>query len=226
MMLMSSWTILVPIPLKSSKDLWLVELFSGAPVVFELTCWKVCSVQVFCQGNSSRIPLVVKSYIILLMEEILQTIWGWSFIPSFTRFYTSQVVQDFFHQQYSIISYTHTCIHEPPKLTILKCFKVSVKQIPVDLGMPKMKGCNHCYLPRKKKHTTQCYLVPRQELWPIRRASLHPKVPQECSCALEVLPRSALQYQPLQVLQQKKDVEEISREMVKYYIMIQQELHI
>ena len=85
---------------------------------------------------------------------------------------------------------------------------------------------NHCYFfPEKKtKNTTQCYLVPRQELWPIRRASLHPKAPQECSYALEVLPRSASQYQPLQVLQQKKDVEEISREMVKYYIMIQQEL--
>lgn len=67
-----------------------------------------------------------------------------------------------------------------------------------------MKGCNHCYLPQKE-NTTQCYLVPRQELWPIRRASLHPKAPQECSCALEVLPRSASQYQPLQVLQQKKD---------------------
>ena len=35
--------------------------------------------------------------------------------------------------------------------------------------------------------------------WPTPKASLHPKVPQECSCALEVLPRSASQYQPLQV---------------------------
>ena len=28
------------------------------------------------------------------------TSWGWQFIPLFTGFYTSQVVRDFFHQQY------------------------------------------------------------------------------------------------------------------------------
>ncbi len=39
-------------------------------------------------------------YDILLMAEIRLTSWGWYFIPLFTRFYTSQVVQDFSHQQY------------------------------------------------------------------------------------------------------------------------------
>ena len=36
---------------------------------------------------------------ILLMEEILLTGWAWWFIPLSLRFYTSQVVQDFFHAQ-------------------------------------------------------------------------------------------------------------------------------
>ena len=31
------------------------------------------------------------------------TSWGWQFLPLYTRFYTSQVVQDFFHQQYDYI---------------------------------------------------------------------------------------------------------------------------
>ena len=33
--------------------------------------------------------------VMLLMEEIRLNSWGWSFIPLFTGFYTSQVVQDF-----------------------------------------------------------------------------------------------------------------------------------
>ena len=35
----------------------------------------------------------------LLMKEIRLARWGWWFLPLFTGFYTSQVVQDFFHQQ-------------------------------------------------------------------------------------------------------------------------------
>ena len=34
------------------------------------------------------------------MAEIWLTSWGWKFIPLFPGFYTSQVVQDFFHRQY------------------------------------------------------------------------------------------------------------------------------
>ena len=41
---------------------------------------------------------VTNSWIILLMAEILHQLIG-MFIPLFTGFYTSQVVQDFFHQQ-------------------------------------------------------------------------------------------------------------------------------
>ncbi len=33
-------------------------------------------------------------------SEILLTSWGWKLVPLFTGFCTSQVVQDFFHQQY------------------------------------------------------------------------------------------------------------------------------
>ena len=40
-------------------------------------------------------------YPMLLMEEIRLTSWGWWFIL-FTGFYISQVVQDFFHQQYRL----------------------------------------------------------------------------------------------------------------------------
>ena len=41
--------------------------------------------------------------VILLMEEILHQL-ACSLSHYFTRFYTSQVVQDFFHQQYHMIS--------------------------------------------------------------------------------------------------------------------------
>ena len=64
------------------------------------------------------------------------------YIPGGARFLPSTVFNHFLH--------THTCIHEPPKLTILKCFKVSVKQIPVDLGMPKWRDAITVISPRKK----------------------------------------------------------------------------
>ena len=49
---------------------------------------------------------------ILLMEEILhQLIYIYIVhIPSFTGFYTSQVVQDFFHQQYLGVSKYPRCL--------------------------------------------------------------------------------------------------------------------
>ena len=45
------------------------------------------------------------------MEEIRKTSWGWYFIPLFTGFYTSQVVQDFFHQQYCWLRSTSYILH-------------------------------------------------------------------------------------------------------------------
>ena len=38
------------------------------------------------------------------MEEIWPTSWGWQFFPQFTSFSTSQVLQDFFHQQELVAS--------------------------------------------------------------------------------------------------------------------------
>ena len=40
---------------------------------------------------------------LLLMDEIRLATWAWQFITFFTGFFTSQVVQDFFHQQYQAV---------------------------------------------------------------------------------------------------------------------------
>ena len=50
----------------------------------------------------------------------------------------------------------------------------------------------------KKRHAKICqrHLSQQQEPLPTQRASLHPKVPRECSCASAARPRSASQYQP------------------------------
>ena len=59
---------------------------------------------------------------ILLMEGILhQSIWH--LIPLFTGFYTSQVVQDFFHQQYYFIGLQQTSWYLVMCLT--SCFRES-----------------------------------------------------------------------------------------------------
>ena len=47
----------------------------------------------------SSLESMQKGGYILLMEEIRLTSWGWQCTPLFTGFYTSQVVQDFFHQK-------------------------------------------------------------------------------------------------------------------------------
>ena len=60
-----------------------------------------------CEGQPLRTS--TSRCINVLMAKILLTSWGWQFIPFFTRFYTSRVVQDFFHQQYYGFVRAPTC---------------------------------------------------------------------------------------------------------------------
>ena len=48
------------------------------------------------------VKFATSPWLILLMEQLRHTSWVWKFIPLYIYhgFYTSQVVQNFFHQQY------------------------------------------------------------------------------------------------------------------------------
>ena len=67
--------------------------------------WPIVSPGIFEKGGRKKkknlkkgLQHKEKTHVLLLMEEILLTSW-YSLFTGFDMFYTSQAVQDFFHQQ-------------------------------------------------------------------------------------------------------------------------------
>ena len=134
--------------------------------------WEIWWMSHKMAGDSSTLPETNK----LLMEEILHQLIGFDklFIPLFTRSYTSQVVQDFFHQQRAPKDW---CLEDDPILlgfglfSGASCLLQGVKTL-VEINMRPLDSWDWHYLPIYMDPMGECFIhtIPwNQQLAPPRK---------------------------------------------------------